>query len=240
MAAEASRMSDSEPADETAKPPRSTPGKTPPGPGGWPLAGNTVQYLRDPVRFTDRCGRYDSDVVAYSVGGGPGFMLKHPDYVERVLVTDDSDYVRASIIRNALGQLADGGLFLLEGEEWSAQRTALQPSFYRERVETYAEMMSRFAAERADDWQGAETVTVSEEMRSLTLEVLAKTLLDVDIRGRESAIRDAAATISERFDAGTVSAFLPLWVPTPANRRCRRALGQFDDVIDDDVGRGFH
>ncbi|WP_436926398.1 cytochrome P450 [Halosimplex amylolyticum] len=213
---------------------QSTSGERPPGPDGLPLAGNTVEFLRDPLAFYDRCRAID-DVVSYRVAWSDGYMLTHPDDVERVLVTDDADFRRASVIRNALGQIADGGLFLMEGEAWQAHRTALQPSFYRERIETYADMMAEFAEGRAGEWMGQSTVAVSEEMRTLTLEILAKTLLDVDIRGRESAIRDAAAAISERFDVGSLSSLLPLWVPTPANRRCRRAVAEFDEAIADIV-----
>ena len=217
----------------------STPGDRPPGPDGVPVVGNTLQFLRDPVSFYDRCAAYEDDVVTYRIATSDGVMLKHPADIERVLVTDDADYRRASIIRNALGEIADGGLFLMEGEAWQAHRTALQPSFYRDRIETYAEMMARFADERATEWAdrdpNAGPLAVSEEMRTLTLEILAKTLLDVDIRRRESAIRDAAGAISDRFDAGSLSALLPLWVPTPANRRCRRAVSQFDDAIADIV-----
>ncbi|MFB6139457.1 MAG: cytochrome P450 [Halosimplex sp.] len=222
-------------------------GDRPPGPRGYPVVGNTLQFLRDPLGFYDRCAAYEDDVVAYSIGSADGYMLTHPADVERVLVTDDAHFVRASITWDSLGQIADGGLFLAEGEDWRAHRAALQPSFYRDRIETYADMMARFADERTDEWtrravgpaadasgpaaDAGATVAVSEEMRTLTLDILAKTLLDVDIRGGESAIGDAAAAISERFDASSLSAFLPLWVPTPANRRCRRAVERFDEAI---------
>jgi len=213
----------------------STPGERPPGPDGVPVVGNTLQFLRDPVAFYDRCAAFEDDVVAYRIATSDGYMLTHPADIERVLVTDDADFRRASIIQDSLGQIADGGLFLMEGEDWKAHRSALQPSFYRDRIETYAEMMARFSDERAAEWRGRDSVLVSEEMRTLTLEILAKTLLDVDVRGQESAIRDAAAAISERFDAGSLSALLPLWVPTPANRRCQRAVDQFDEAIADIV-----
>jgi len=212
-------------------------GDSPPGPAGLPLVGNTLAFLRDPVGFYDELAAYDSDVVAYNIAGDDGYMVRHPEDIQRVLVTDASDFGRAQITQDSLGQVADGGLFLTEGEKWQRERTALRPAFYRDRIETYAEMMVRYADERAEDWRGRETVTVSDEMRTLTLEILTKTLLDVDIRGRESEIGDAAEAITANFDAGTVSAFLPMWVPTPQNRRTRRALAEFDATIEDLVAR---
>jgi len=215
---------------------------SPPGPRGLWLVGNTLAFLRDPLGFYDELAAYDSDVVAYNIAGDDGYMVRHPGDVQRVLVTDASDYSRAQITQDSLGQVADGGLFLNEGEQWQRERTALQPAFYRDRIETYAEMMVQYASERADEWAdesgaGRESVVVSDEMRTLTLEILAKTLIDVDIRGRESEIGDAAEAITANFDAGTVSAFLPLWIPTPQNRRTQRALAEFDDTIEDLVAQ---
>ncbi len=231
-------MASSSPTDTDAEVEAGTGGTgAPPGPTGLPLVGNTLAFLRDPVGFYDELAAYDSDVVAYNIAGDDGYMVRHPGDIQRVLVTDDADYRRAQLIRDSLGQVADGGLFLTEGETWQRERTALQPAFYRDRIETYAEMMVRYASERADAWQGRESVAVSEEMRTLTLEILTKTLLDVDIRGRESEVGDAADTITANFDAGTVSAFLPMWVPTPQNRRTKRALDEFDATIEDLVAQ---
>ena len=213
------------------------PASAAPGPAGLPLLGNTLAFLRDPVGFYDELAAYESDVVAYNIAGDDGYMVRHPEAIQRVLVTDASDFRRAQITQDSLGQVADGGLFLNEGEQWQRERTALQPAFYRDRVETYAEMMVRYAEQRADAWRGRDAVTVSDEMRTLTLEILTKTLLDVDIRGRESEIGDAAEAITANFDAATVSAFLPMWVPTPQNRRAKRALAAFDATIEDLVAQ---
>jgi cytochrome P450 len=204
----------------------------PPGPDGLPLVGNTVSFLQDPLAFYAHCADdFESDVVSYQIGRSDGYMLTDPAYIEQVLVTDHADYHRGNIINDTLGEIADGGLFLLEDEAWQKQRQALQPAFYRDRIESYAEVMVEFAARGTDDWRDGEAVTLTDEMPTLTLDVLAKTLLDIDIEGEESTIGAAARAITDRFDAGSLSAFLPLWVPTPANRRCNRAVEQFDAQI---------
>jgi cytochrome P450 len=203
----------------------------PPGPDGIPVAGNTVQFVRDPFEFYDGLAEY-GDVVSYSVAGEEFCTLLHPDHVEQVLVTDEASFGKSEFVQDA-GDFLGNGLLLSEGDHWRKQRTRMQPAFFRERIESYADGMADFAAERAAAWDDGDTVRVLPEMKELTLAILARSLFDEDVRGRSSAIRDATRAINDKADAGSVDAFLPDWVPTPTNRRFRRAVDDFDDVIAD-------
>jgi cytochrome P450 len=205
----------------------------PPGPDGLPLVGNTFQFLRDPVGFYERLGaEYDGDVVRYEIAGTSGYLLTHPDHVERVLVHDDDVFVKGQVSRDSLGQVVDGGVLLSEGEEWASQRKLLQPAFYRGRIETYADTMVDASRARVEGWSDGEVVPVRDEMQQLTLETLARTLFGVEMDGRGREVGEAARALLAKFDAGGVSAYLPPWVPTPANVRFRRAMSDLTDTVD--------
>lgn len=202
----------------------------PPGPDGVPLVGNTLEFVRDVFGFYDTLAEY-GDVVGYHVGGYEFVTLLHPDQVEQVLVSDADTYEKGDILRQSGVEFLEHGVLLTEGEEWRRQRTAMQPTFYRERVETYGETMADYAARLVDSWDDGDVVDLTDEFSALALSILAKTLFGVDIRNEESAIRDAAHAVQERSDAGSIQSFLPDWLPTPRNRRFRRATDEFDQVV---------
>ncbi|SEO70192.1 Cytochrome P450 [Halogranum amylolyticum] len=207
-------------------------GQLPPGPDGVPLVGNTVEFVRDVFGFYDTLAEY-GDVVSYRVGGHDFVTLLHPDQIEQVLVDDADSYEKGDILRQSGVDFLEHGVLLTEGEEWRRQRTAMQPTFYRERVETYGETMAAYAAATVDSWDDGQVVDLTDEFSALALSILATTLFGVDIRGDESAIRDAAHAVQERSDAGSIQSFLPEWLPTPRNRRFRRATDEFDRVVRD-------
>ncbi|MFC7077009.1 cytochrome P450 [Haloarcula halophila] len=212
-----------------------TPGDRPPRLGRLPVVDNTVAMLRDPLAFYDRVGDHEADVVGYNVAGTTGYFLTHPDLIEQVLVTDASDYEKGALLQRTLGEFVGEGLFLLEGEEWQRQRTALQPAFYRDRIETYGETMTDFAAATADEWDDGEVVDARPSMQALTLRILGKTLLDVEIETTADALEPLLSALRHRLDPRTLSAYLPLWVPTPINRRVNRSLSAFEATLDDIV-----
>ena len=210
-----------------------TPGDRPPRLGRVPFVDNTAAMLRDPLGFYDRAGAHEADIVGYSVAGTTGCFVCHPDLVEQVLVTDADVYEKGQLLQDTLGQFIGEGLFLLEGEEWKEQRTALQPAFYREKIAAYGETMTGFAAATGDGWTDGERFDVLPEMREYTLRVLGKTLLDVDIDRTADALEPLLSALRERLDPRSLSAYVPLAVPTPTNRRVRSARATFEATLDD-------
>ena len=210
-----------------------TPDPEPPRPGWVPILDNTLSMVRDPLGFYDRVGEMDADVVGYNVAGTTGYFVTHPDLVEEILVTNPDDYEKGALLQRTLGEFIGEGLFLLEGEEWKAQRTALQPAFYREAIEAYGETMTDFAAETSANWADGQRLDILPEMRRYTLRVLGKTLLDVDIDRTAEALEPLLDALRVRLDPRSPSAYVPLWVPTPTNRRVRSARADFEATLDD-------
>jgi len=213
--------------------------REPPRIDGWPLVGNTVEFVRDPFAFYDRL-ESTGDAVAYSVAGDEFCTVFDPEYVQRILVEENERYVKAEMFQRAAAGFAEQGLLLTEGEVWRDQRVRVQPAFTPERIQRYADTMVEYAertaeelAGDADEGGGDTVIDVDEAMSELTLRILAKSLLDVDVADRRAVVREATVALNDRGDASGASAFLPDWVPTPKNRRFERAMADFEALVDD-------
>ena len=212
--------------------------REPPRIDGWPLVGNTVEFVRDPFAFYDRL-ESKGDAVCYSVASEEFCTVFEPEYVQQILVEENEKFVKAGALQRAAAGFAEQGLVLTEGEAWRDQRVRIQPAFTPERIQQYANTMveyaERTARELADgaDEDADTVVDVDGTMSELTLRILAKSLLDVDVADRRAVVREATEALNDRGDAGGASAFLPDWVPTPKNRRFERAMTAFERLVDD-------
>lgn len=202
----------------------------PTAPGAHPVIGHTVSFLRDPLQTLTRVGRAGEPVVEVTIAGQQFCLVTDPALVQQVLVTDADAYRKAEIVRENLGQLQGGSLVLLEGEQWRERRDLLGPGFDRTAVAAAADLTTRYTTDAVADWPTE--VRADERTRSLSLSILARALFGLDLQGQRTPIHQAAEDILARMDPRTLSAFLPAWLPTPANYRFRRAVTTLHDRID--------
>lgn len=206
----------------------------PPGPDGYPIVGSTLQIASDPLAFFDRLAEY-GDVVRYELGGMPFTVIFHPEYVERVLVTDSESVRKFQFdeFGDNDSEFAPEGVLFTEGEQWRNQRTMLQNAFTLERIERYGAIMSDVAAEHATLWSNTEELALNRAFSDLTLDVLARTLFDLDIEGRGEVITETARAVNEQSAPRNLSIFLPSWVPSLTKRRYARVMAEFEAVINE-------
>jgi len=207
-----------------------------PEPDGFPLLGNTHQYLRDPLTFHERHARDLGDVVRVRLAGGSFHYVTHPKDIQRVLVSDQVRFRKASQVADAGGGFLTDGMFLATGNQWRRARTIAQPAFYRERVERYGRHAVDATRDATADWTDGDRVDLGDVTKRLTLDVLVRALFDRDLDdefGRTVAA--AARTVNDFLDATALRTVLPLpdWVPTPAGRRFAAARADFDEAVDD-------
>ncbi|MFC6787147.1 cytochrome P450 [Halobaculum halobium] len=86
-------------------------------------------------------------------------------------------------------------------------------------------------------WTEGDVVEVHEAATDYAFSVLAESLLGSDIDAERETVRDAAASITARFDTGRLSSFLPEWIPTATNRRYRRRHDTLRETIRELVAR---
>ncbi|MEY7848815.1 cytochrome P450 [Natrarchaeobius sp. A-rgal3] len=199
----------------------------PPGPDGYPIVGNAFQVVRDPFGFYDVVSTH-GDVVQYSIVGNTFTALLHPDYVERVLVSEHERFERYLFADLGLDIGAEG-LVMSDGEQWRRQRGVMQPVFTTDRVQSYGETMATYADRATKRWDDGDVIVANKEFSRLTLRILAEALFDleVDPTSDDEAVVRAARAINERADARRLSTFLPGWVPTLADRRFERTMDDY-------------
>ena len=196
----------------------------------WP-GGHLFYFRRDPLNFFTRLAREYGDVVQFRAGPQRVFLLNHPDYVRDVLVTHHERYHKGRALQRAKRLLGDG-LLTSEGEFHRRQRRLAQPAFHRQRVNSYARVMTEFAAKTSARWRDGQTLDISEEMTRLTLSIVGKTLFDADV-GRDADEVGAALTEVMNLFSYLMLPFSELLekLPLPPQRRFQRARARLDRVI---------
>lgn len=202
-----------------------------PGPSGKPVVGHLMQFRRNPLDFLlDSASRY-GDIVYLKFGPQDVFLLNNPDFIKDVLVTNNKNFVKSRGLEMAKKLLGEG-LLTSEGEFHRRQRRLAQPAFHRQRINSYAQVMARYAARARERWQDGETLDISQEMMRLTLAIVGKTLFDADVESEAKQIGLALTNVMKLFDRITTPfAALLEMLPLPSNYRFTKAKQRLDETI---------
>jgi cytochrome P450 len=185
----------------------------------------------DSIGYLTRCAREYGDIVFFHFLGVPACYVNRPDYIESILVTQNSNFVKSKDYR-AMHRVLGNGLLLSEGDFWRRQRKLIQPAFHQERIAAYTEIMVGYAKRMLASWSDGETLDIHEAMMHLTLSIVAKTLFDADVSHEAEDVDAALSVLMGKFlrQAG-LALLLPRWVPLPTSRLLKRAVGRLDKVI---------
>lgn len=211
-----------------------------PGPNGLPVLGSALEVQRNIAGFFHSGYSY-GDVWSFTVPRGfKGRMLVsvvlRPEHAEYVLKTNAGNYRKSAAYRR-LGHIIGEGLITSEGDFWRRERRLSQPAYHRRRIEGLADMIVS-ATERMIENRlrpatlRGEPVDMAKEMRSLTLEVVGRAMLSVDLSDEASNIDWAVNEFLSYADRHIRRLYsLPPTVPTPANRRFHRATRLMDELV---------
>jgi cytochrome P450 len=185
----------------------------------------------DTIRYLTNCAREYGDIVFFHFLGVPACFVNRPDYIESILVTQNSNFVKSKDYR-AMRRVLGNGLLLSEGEFWRRQRKLIQPAFHQERIAAYAEIMVGYTQRMLASWTDGQTLDIHEAMMRLTLGIVAKTLFDADVSHEAEDVDAALSVLMGKFlrQAG-LALLLPVWVPLPTSQLLKRAVGRLDKVI---------
>ena len=205
----------------------------PPGPKS-DLLWKVVRTRRpvQPIEFFQRLTDEYGDIVHYRVRRKDVIFVNHPEYIQRILVDLNDNFVKERTVQRSKLLLGEG-MITAEGEAHRAQRQAATPAFRRERIPSYAAVMVAEAARTRDSWIPGATLDVSLEMMYLTLNVVARALFSTDL-GEE--VREVAAAINTIMGMYHFMLMAPaaehlVRLPLPKVATFRRARARIDRAV---------
>jgi cytochrome P450 len=186
---------------------------------------------RSPLAFFANLVRRYGEVVHFKASGEHMYLVTNPRHVRDILVTNQRNFRKGRGLERTKGLLGEG-LLTSEGETHLRQRRLMQPAFHKDRIATYAAVMTEYAEHAASQWTDGATMDVAEEMMRLTLNVVGKTLFNADVGSQAKDVGTALAAVMGSFwirmlpFAETIER-----LPLPALRRAREARVTLDQII---------
>ncbi|HLL82298.1 MAG TPA: cytochrome P450 [Longimicrobium sp.] len=209
-----------------------------PGPRGNLLLGSMgAIHRRGQVGFFHDCWREYGDLFQFRIGPARAHVVAHPDNLRKVLATNRQNYEKGlgyKKTRDLLGL----GLLTSEGELWQRQRRLMQPPFTQKSVATFGAQMVGAVEAMLRRWrpfaEKGEPFDVHREMLRLAITIIGQAMLGLRTEGEgpEGELVEAYSEACEVINARLASFLdVPLVIPTPANRRLKRAVRVIDRLV---------
>lgn len=212
------------------------PADLPPGPRGHPVLGCLPEFGADPLGMLLASWEQYGDVLRLRgpVPKADLYLVAAPVHLDRVLSQRHLDYPHTPSFDARFGASGGNGIITVEGEQWVAQRAALEPVLGPERVAALVPTVARVAVEALRELlPAADTpVDLQQLVRGVSIRMLG-TCLFAD--GWETH-RDALTTGLETFvdHVGrklSMPVNVPERLPTARNRRFLAARAHYDRAV---------
>lgn len=186
------------------------------------FAGSARELVRAPHIFFLQLTREYGDIVQYRATPEPAYLINHPDFVKRVLVSNGRNYNKDTHLNKyMLESLVGQGLLTSENPLWRKQRRLIQPAFHRHNLANFVELMcdatectlariSKFATT-------GKPFDIADEMMKLTLDIVTRALFGYNISERAAAVGAAVNTLIE--------------IAKPSRTKFKETLKILDEIV---------
>ena len=207
-----------------------------PGPARSFPFGSAKEFATDPPRFLNKIADEYGEIVRFYFFGRSFYMVNSPDYAREVLVTKVDAFPKAQRDIDILSKFLGNGLLTSGGDFHKQQRKLAQPVFHKQRIQSYAETMVDYTDKVTAGWKDGESRQICDEMMTLTMFIVSKTLFDADmddIAGEAMTVGHAVEELQAISNKEYRSLFIwPEWVPTKNNRLRKESRGVIYGLID--------
>jgi cytochrome P450 len=202
-----------------------------PGDDGWPIVGNTLKVLRDPVGSAQRMHDQYGPVFRSKVFGYRSVSLLGPEANELVLFDRDKIFSSSGGWGPVLDLVFPRGLMLMDFDEHRLHRKALGVAFKSGPMKAYHVALNDGISRRIAEWhlegrgqgEGAD-FTFYPRIKQLTLDLAATSFLGIELGPEANAVNRA-------FVAMVAASIGVVRSPVPGTKMWRGVKGR--QVISD-------
>lgn len=214
--------------------------KEPDGPTTWP-GFNVFRLWRDVLGYLSSIRTRYGDIARINLMRTNLYLVSHPDLINQVFREEKSaqSKIAKSFFYRAFKPAFGDGIFNSDGNQWEVQRKLLQPHFQKSAVKKWFpiivdESLNRFRriAERPQH-----EYDLVKEILPLVQGIMSKCLFDrpLDDQAAKDCV-EAIQVVSERMPQRAYASFVLNGIlntlPTPGNRRLKKALKTIDRTLE--------
>ena len=146
-----------------------------------------LQFLKAPLAVLNDLTTVYGDISYFKFGRQGIYFVNHPDYIQSVLMINQSKFIKNPGLR-LTKRIIGNGLLTSEGEYHKQQRGLIQPAFDHSHISMYAELITSCGEDVCEKWRKAlvpkdveMTVDVHQEMTKLTVSIISNVLFGSSI-----------------------------------------------------------
>lgn len=188
--------------------------------------------LGSPILLFEYLKKTYGNISYYRFMGTPIVFLNDPEYIREILINQASAFVKERTVRRMKVLLGEG-LITADDPIHMRQRKIAAPAFHRQRIAAYAGQIAELAGARAGSWKPGQTVDIAGASMELSLEIVARTLFDLEVTDDIRSINNEVNTIMDLYNFIVAFPRLEnfLHLPIPGIVRFRRSRARLDTIV---------
>jgi cytochrome P450 len=171
----------------------------PQGPGG--PADSVREFEADRLGFLSNAARQFGDFVPFRLRGKQAVLISHPEFLDEVLAGARARDFSKDYLTDLIPALVRRHLLLRDPDSWLTERRLSQPAFHHDRLVGYARVIVEEAERMVAAWLSVDRLQVTTATRRLTLQILCRTLFDVDISEQSGHAAELIDLLLKQIDA---------------------------------------
>lgn len=168
------------------------------GPARLMLRTRKARRAKDPGAVLRAVARGKQGAVGIRIRGRHILLLLDPDLAGDLLAGHAADTTKGPGVQLTRALLGNG-LLTSEGDDHRRARRLVAPAFSPRRLAGYTETFAASTQAHTAGWSGGEQFDIHREMATLTLSIVGRTLLGIDLSAEAPQVRAGLESALERF-----------------------------------------